>query len=104
MATNRPRSAKASFEIHHDEMVGNDSLEEQNHGMEESRAETEEDEEQNDDAESYYSDATDEMVDAAVAEDMQKFQETFKGIKDRFRLINRIGEGRCLPSFTNSMN
>jgi len=84
-------------------MDGNNFLEEQDHGMEESRAETEEDEEQNHDAESYYSDATDELVDATVAEDMQKFQETFKGIKDRFRLINRIGEGICLRSFTNSM-
>lgn len=32
-------------------------------------------------------------VDDAVAEDIEKFTNTFKGISTRFRLINRIGEG-----------
>ncbi|KAI9815170.1 MAG: hypothetical protein M1832_005572 [Thelocarpon impressellum] len=33
------------------------------------------------------------QVDPLVAEDMEKFTDTFKGIASRFRLINRIGEG-----------
>ncbi|MCJ1373754.1 hypothetical protein MMC20_004983 [Loxospora ochrophaea] len=32
-------------------------------------------------------------VDDAVLEDLQKFEDTFDGISDRFRLIKRIGEG-----------
>ena len=32
-------------------------------------------------------------VDESVAEDMQKLEDTFRGISKRFRLINRIGEG-----------
>ena len=43
-----------------------------------------------------YSAESEEEVDPAVQEDMDKFQETFKGIKERFRLINRIGEGKLL--------
>jgi cell division control protein 7 len=39
------------------------------------------------------SDESDDTVDPAVAEDIARFQETFKGITERFRLINRIGEG-----------
>jgi cell division control protein 7 len=35
-----------------------------------------------------------EEVDESVAEDMRKLEITFKGISDRFRLINRIGEGK----------
>ena len=33
------------------------------------------------------------QVEKAVMEDMVKFEDTFKGITQRFRLINRIGEG-----------
>ena len=43
--------------------------------------------------ESEWSEESEEDVDPVVQEDMDKFQATFKGIKDRFRLINRIGEG-----------
>ncbi|KAI9676870.1 MAG: hypothetical protein M1817_006709 [Caeruleum heppii] len=39
------------------------------------------------------SDGDSSEIDDQVAEDMQKFTATFKGISDRFRLINRIGEG-----------
>jgi cell division control protein 7 len=35
-------------------------------------------------------------VDPAVSEDMAKFEESFKGITKRFKLINRIGEGTRL--------
>ncbi|KAG4430500.1 hypothetical protein IFR05_014024 [Cadophora sp. M221] len=88
MATVRSRSAKP-FEIHHDEMV-DESMEEEDHRMEDSRAETEEDQE---DAYSDASDESDGVVDSTVQEDMDKFQDNFRGLTDRFRLINRIGEG-----------
>jgi cell division control protein 7 len=88
MAAIRLRNAKVPFEIHHDEMDPDESLEEQEE-MGESRAEMEEDDAQNSD----FSDDSEGAVDPSVAEDMEKFQETFKGIRDRFRLINRIGEG-----------
>ncbi len=39
-------------------------------------------------------DSSDEEVEDAVAEDMARFEETFAGITKRFRLINRIGEGK----------
>ncbi|KZF21812.1 kinase-like protein [Xylona heveae TC161] len=45
------------------------------------------------DQESYLSEGSDEFVDQSVLDDMEKFEETFKGITKRFRLINRIGEG-----------
>jgi cell division control protein 7 len=34
-----------------------------------------------------------EEVDETVREDMAKLEDTFPGISDRFRLVNRIGEG-----------
>lgn len=34
-----------------------------------------------------------EEVDESVREDMRKLEDTFPGISDRFRLVNRIGEG-----------
>lgn len=34
-----------------------------------------------------------EEVDETVREDMNKLEDTFPGISERFRLINRIGEG-----------
>lgn len=34
-----------------------------------------------------------EEVDESVKEDMRKLEETFTGISERYRLINRIGEG-----------
>lgn len=39
------------------------------------------------------SDESDEEVEDSVAEDMARFEETFKGISGEYRLINRIGEG-----------
>ncbi|KAJ9312317.1 hypothetical protein DTO271D3_7475 [Paecilomyces variotii] len=38
-------------------------------------------------------DETLEEVDESVKEDMRKLEETFTGISERYRLINRIGEG-----------
>jgi cell division control protein 7 len=92
-ATIRSRIVKGSFEIHYDEMERDDAGDEQDPGMDESRADLEDGEEQEEDAYSDCTDATDEIVDASVAEDMAKFEETFRGMKGRFRLINRIGEG-----------
>jgi cell division control protein 7 len=101
MATIRPRNAKAPFEIHHDEVDGDESMDEQDQAMDESRGDMEEENYQQSDDYSD-SDESDVVVDASVQEDMKKFQETFKGIRDRFRLINRIGEGNSLP--TNYLN
>jgi cell division control protein 7 len=101
MATIRPRNAKAPFEIHHDEVDGDESMDEQDQTMDESRGDMEEDNYQQSDDYSD-SDESDVVVDASVQEDMKKFQETFKGIRDRFRLINRIGEGNLL--LTNYLN
>jgi cell division control protein 7 len=101
MATIRPRNAKAPFEIHHDEVDGDELMDEQDQGMDESRGDMEEENYQQSDDYSD-SDESDVVVDASVQEDMKKFQETFKGIRDRFRLINRIGEGNSL--LTNYLN
>ena len=101
MATIRSRNAKAPFEIHHDEVDGDESTDEQDQAMDESRGDMEEENYQQSDDYSD-SDESDVVVDASVQEDMKKFQETFKGIKDRFRLINRIGEGNSL--LTNYLN
>lgn len=39
----------------------------------------------------------DEEVDDMVAEDIERFENSFVGINKRYRLINRIGEGEFLP-------
>jgi cell division control protein 7 len=93
MATIRPRNAKTPFEIHHDQ----ESLEEEEEVMDESQGDMEDvEQDEEDEYSDGYSDDSDDVVDPKVQEDMDKFQETFKGIKDRFRLINRIGEGNSL--------
>lgn len=38
-------------------------------------------------------DSEDEEIEDSVAEDIQKFEESFRNINKRYRLINRIGEG-----------
>lgn len=45
----------------------------------------------------------DEKVDPSVREDMGKLESTFRGISKRFRLINRIGEGK-LPRIFAKQN
>lgn len=35
----------------------------------------------------------DDEVDDSVKEDMKKLEDSFRGISDRFRLVDRIGEG-----------
>lgn len=39
-----------------------------------------------------------EEVEESVREDMNQLEDTFPGISDRFRLVNRIGEGIMAPS------
>ena len=46
------------------------------------------------DTSSDVSDDSDDDVDESVAEDMRKLEESFKGISQKYRLINRIGEGK----------
>jgi hypothetical protein len=41
------------------------------------------------------SDSEDEL-DESVMEDMKKLEENFEGISQKYRLINRIGEGKTL--------
>lgn len=40
-----------------------------------------------------HDDSSDDEVEESVAEDIARFEESFKGIQSRYRLINRIGEG-----------
>lgn len=46
-------------------------------------------------ADSYdeYEDEDEDDIDDSVVEDMRKLEESFKGISQKYRLINRIGEG-----------
>lgn len=47
-------------------------------------------------------DEDEDDVDESVLEDMRKLEESFKGISEKYRMINRIGEGLCfaLPPVT----
>lgn len=38
-----------------------------------------------------------DKIDPSVAEEMENFEATFRGFSKRFRLINKIGEGRFPP-------
>ena len=40
-----------------------------------------------------HNDSSEDEVEDAVAEDILKFEQSFKNITQRYRLINRIGEG-----------
>jgi cell division control protein 7 len=44
----------------------------------------------------------DDDIDDSVAEDMKKLEESFKGISQKYRLINRIGEGSIRPETEGS--
>lgn len=53
----------------------------------------------NSNAQIYDDESEDEdEVDETVAEDMYKLEENFKGISQKYRLINRIGEGMLVPT------
>jgi cell division control protein 7 len=85
----------AAFGIHNEDVEICDSAEDDNndHVMEDEETGWAQQAEMETDAYSEWSEESEEEVDPAVQEDMDKFVATFKGIKDRFRLINRIGEG-----------
>ncbi|KAI9654974.1 MAG: hypothetical protein M1821_005727 [Bathelium mastoideum] len=40
-----------------------------------------------------HTDESDDEIDDSIAEEIQKFEDSFKGITRRYRIINRIGEG-----------
>lgn len=48
-------------------------------------------------------DSDDSDMDESVAEDIARFEASFKGINKRYRLINRIGEGKSTLPTTTSM-
>ena len=89
---------RKTFKIHDELLEICDSAEEDNdvHIMAEQDNRELQGNDMDTDAYSEYSEESEEEVDPAVQEDMDKFQATFKGIKDRFRLINRIGEGEFI--------
>lgn len=55
--------------------------------------EDDEDEEEDGNRIVYDDSESENEVDESVAEDMRKLEENFKGISQKYRLINRIGEG-----------
>ena len=61
----------------------------------EDEEEEEQEEEDDDDDEPIVDDESEseDEVDESVIEDMRKLEESFKGISQKYRLINRIGEG-----------
>jgi cell division control protein 7 len=98
METTRARDSRIPFEIHEDRPeTDNCSHDEQYDLLGNEGDDQDQDEEQ--DRYSEASDESDGVVDEGVLEDMERLQDTFKGIKDRFRLINRIGEGLFCVTF-----
>lgn len=92
METTRARDSRTPFEIHEDGPETDNATQEERYASEDEEGD---DQDQDDEQDRYSedSDGSDGIVDAGVQQDMERLQETFKGIKDRFRLINRIGEG-----------
>ncbi|KAF1988787.1 cell cycle protein kinase-like protein [Aulographum hederae CBS 113979] len=83
----RARAAqKEETHVHEDPDSGEDDCSDEDAVMDESRGPLEE-------SGCTHTEESEEEVDDSVAEDMARFEETFKGISRRFRLINRIGEG-----------
>jgi cell division control protein 7 len=98
MATTRAPDSSIPFEIHEDRRETNNCHHDGQYAM----LENEGDDQDQDEEQDRYSEASDEsdgVVDEGVLEDMERLQDTFKGIKDRFRLINRIGEGLYYVTF-----
>jgi cell division control protein 7 len=92
MATARARDSRIPFEIHEDGPETDNRPQEQQYDTPDHGG----DDQDQDEGQDSYSVASDDccsVVDEDVLEDMERLQDTFKGIKDRFRLINRIGEG-----------
>ena len=80
----RPRE---QVEVHEDEPVrGGESTEDDTEEMDESKGPLEE-------SGGTVSEGEQEEIDDAVLDDMERFEQSFKNINQRYRLINRIGEG-----------
>jgi cell division control protein 7 len=92
MATTRARDSRTPFEIHEDGPETDNVTPEEHYASEDEDGD-DQDQDEEQDRYSEDSDGSDGIVDASVQEDMDRLQDTFKGIRDRFRLINRIGEG-----------
>lgn len=91
-------NVQRTFEIHDDDREIGDSAEEDNNDQsmtDEENVETHNPQENEMYMDDYAdsSEESEEDIDPLVREDMERFQATFRGIQDRFRLINRIGEG-----------
>lgn len=91
MAT-RSREGK-TFEIHNDETQSEDTTIEDPDDASDKLGE--EDEERHEDNSSDTEERSG-RIDSSVAENMLKFEQSVQGIRERFRLINRIGEGKSL--------
>ena len=97
MASVRTRNARIPFEIHHDREEANHDDTDELAGSEADQVMAESQQTNDYDSDS---EESEDSVEPSVQEDMEKFQQTFKGIADRFRLINRIGEGiRCFDLY-----
>lgn len=95
MATIRRQRLPIDNNHHHltmyDEQGTGHSEEETEDAMDESRDPLEE-------SGCTHSDESEEDVDDAVLEDIQNFEQSFRNISQRYRLINRIGEGMRISS------
>jgi cell division control protein 7 len=95
------RNGRIPFQIHDEELEIAESEPEDDDIIEEQEEESHEQEMYT--AEEYYdSEESDGVVDPVVQEDMNKFEDTFVGIRERYRLINRIGEGKFVPITSSS--
>lgn len=89
MRATRPRQQQELIHVHEDECTdeeGDTVMDESMGPLDESGATV--------------TDSEDEEVEQSVAEDIQKFEESFRNINKRFRLINRIGEGEGISHLT----
>lgn len=96
--------ATRKVEVYNDDREIMESMEEEGAELEDSQAE--EDEQMDEENYSEGSDASDEVVDASSLEDMKKFQETFTGLSEKYRIISKIGEGKfsSILTFTIQLN
>ncbi|TKX26081.1 serine/threonine-protein kinase-6 [Elsinoe australis] len=87
MATvKRARLTAEPLRVHEDHVYEDNSEEETEDAMDESKDPMEE-------SGCTRSDDSEEEIEDAVLEDIQNFEQTFRDINKRYRLINRIGEG-----------
>ena len=91
MATARRSRVGEPLLIHHDHVYDDNTEEETEDAMDESRDPLEE-------SGCPHSDDSDDEIEETVAEDIRRFEQTFQDINKRYRLINRIGEGNTLAA------